>query len=1734
MRAFRILKFLPAFAYSFLALASRLSAQVVWNGGGSDNNWSTGANWVGGIAPANDSTASIQFSGSTRNTPVADASWSIVNLTFDSSATAFSLSGNPLTFSASGATIANTNTTPSGNIATISNNLAIQGPTTFDSTGGLLRLLGGISGTGSLLVKTPASNTMNVGGDLTHTGGTTIDTGSSLVIGLGSTAGSISGNVAINGDGLIFNRSNTITFSGATSGAGVLAQSGNGTLILTGANTHTGGTWVNFGELRIGNGGTTGSVTGNITDNGIVRFMRSDDVTFPGVVSGSGQLYKDGTGTLTLTGLNTNSGGVWVNTGTLSIGVDNALSTSATLGVSILSGATLDVAHNQTVNEMTGFGYVTVGSNMTLTLSNGTNLGAFSGTLSGSGTTVVSGGTFGTGTGASLNGGTLQIGAGSTTGALSGNLTNNASVVFDSTANQVYSGVISGTGSLVKQGSGGLFLTGVNTYAGGTTISAGVINVGNGGATGSIAGDVTNNGQLTFSRTGTLTYGGVISGTGSVVISGGVTGNGTTTFTGLNTFTGGTLISTGTLVVGAVNTLPTGSAVTVSSGAKLDVQNDQSIGNLFSAGTVALSSGIKLTSTPTSGVTFSGVFSGDGSYIKAGIQSVTLTGNSTFTGGTTVTGGLINFNSAVNFGTGTVTLNGGGLQWATGTATDISDRLAAIGSSGATFNTNGNSVSFASALTGTGGVTKSGSGTLTLSSAGSFSGATTVSTGTLAVGVDNALPSGTAVSIASGTNLDVQNNQTVGSLSGAGNVALASGKLLTVAGSSTTTASGVISGAGAFAKSGSGTLTLSGINTYSGNTTVTGGILSISVDSGLGTAPASATAGSLTLDGGALNIRTNFALDSNRGITLGSSGGSFQINSGTTLSYGGIITGTGGLSKASSGTLTLSGTNTYTGSTTVSAGTLAISADVNLGAAPGSVTAGSLTLNGGALEATSSFTLNANRGVALGGSGGNFIADAGQTFTYVGIVAGSGALTKSGNGWLALSGTNTFTGATTINAGTLIIGADAGLGAAPSSATPNKIVLNGGILRSTNTITLAANRGITLGTSGGTIDVFFSGNTVSYGGIVAGAGNLTKIGAGTLMLSGINTFTGLTTVNAGTLALSADSGLGAAPASAAPGQITFNGGSLQSTSTLTLNANRGISLGASGGTFTPDVATTLTVAGVIAGAGGLTKSGFGVVSLTGVNTYTGPTSLPLGILAIAADSGLGTAPATATAGQIAFDGGTLSATANLTLDPNRGVSFTTNGGNFLVNTSAVMNYGGIAAGAGGLTKTGAGTLTLSGANSFTGATALSGGTLAIGATNSLPTSTALTTAAGTNLDVQNSQAIASLAATGAVAIATGQTLTVSGSTSTTSSGIFSGAGALTKAGTSTLTLTGASTFTGDTTINGGTLQFGSGSTTGTAASSAHFVTGASGTLAFNHSDNLSVTNLITGTGSLVQTGTGILTLTRTNSFSGTTTISSGTLRLGSGASGGSTGIVAGDIINNASLIFNRSTAQTFTPVISGTGTVSQTGTGAFTLSANNTYSGATTVSAGTLVINGALPNSAVTVAIGATLGGSGTLGSSATFQSGSHLAPGNSPGTLTFTNGLSLLSGAILDFELGSASDKIVVSGGTLAGPASGTVTINLSDAGGFGPGTYTLFDFTNASPSNFGPSSFGLGTLPGGTTGDYLFSIVGSTLTLTTTASAIPEPSATGLLSAIGTLVVVSYLRRRPGRALAGDSFHP
>lgn len=300
-------------------------------------------------------------------------------------------------------------------------------------------------------------------------GATTDMNGKTQTVGALGGAGSLnvnSGNLTVSNGG---------DFGGVIAGDTGTVDLKGGTLTLTGANTFTGTTTVTSGSLQVGNGGTTGSYAGNIANEGSVIFNRSDDIAYGGVVNGSGNLVKDGNGTLTLTGVNAYTGGTEVNAGT------------------------------------------------------------------------------------------LQIGDGGTNGIIIGDIANAGGVVFNRSDDIAFGGVISGNGSMSKEGNGVLTLTADQTYTGTTSVNAGTLAIGNGGTGGSITGDIANAGSVVFNRSDNLAYGGVISGTGQVEQA----GNGTLTLTGNNTYDGGTQVSDGTLRLTGAGTPGSGTVNIASQGTLL-------------------------------------------------------------------------------------------------------------------------------------------------------------------------------------------------------------------------------------------------------------------------------------------------------------------------------------------------------------------------------------------------------------------------------------------------------------------------------------------------------------------------------------------------------------------------------------------------------------------------------------------------------------------------------------------------------------------------------------------------------------------------------------------------------------------------------------------------------------------------------------------------------------------------------------------------------------------------------------------------------------------------------------------------------------------------------------------------------------------------------------------------------------------------------------------------------------
>ncbi|MDP4720514.1 MAG: autotransporter-associated beta strand repeat-containing protein [Akkermansiaceae bacterium] len=762
----------------------------------------------------------------------------------------------------------------------------------------------------------------------------------------------------------------------------------------------------------------------------------------------------------------------------------------------------------------------------------------------------------------------------------------------------------------------------------------------------------------------------------------------------------------------------------------------------------------------------------------------------------------------------------------------ISDSGVTIDLGANTLNTNvgtGREVSIAGEVTGTGGITKSGVGTTILSGTNTYTGATTVSAGTLQVGSTQALGVNPDVQVSNGILKLDGNSITIGGLTGSGtndgSAAVvndnASAATLTVGGGDATASFGGVIGDGAtggalsLTKTGTGTQTLSGNNIYTGITTINGGTLQLDGAGTIGT-----------------------------GNTVND--GSLVINGTSDFTYAGDISGTGTLTKSNTGQLTLSGASTYTGATTVNAGTLN---------ATGSFTS-AFTVNDGATllgdgSTTGLLTLGdgSGTGALLDASAGDFTSE-GLT-TNVG--GGNVTVSFSGTGIVDVvtysSGSGVFTGALSdFTANPALVGGHAGAGtffdngtviSMDTGVSANNVWIgttNGtweiggvnsnwdnssadgvfydndfvtfndtGIAQST--VTLAASvapAAITFANSSGTYTINDNGGgetiTLSSGitstangdvtinALVAGTGGISHSGSGNLTIGGNTTLTG-DIVNNGS------------------GTLTFGGDITLSNNIV----NEGSLVFNQSGTSVSD--------GQISGSGSLAFSGAGTTTLSGVNTYSGGTTLNSGTLNIGNSDALGAGTITLDSGLLYDAGGTIDLSNDINVTGTAAVQ-ASGGGNLnmsgVISGAGTLNFGGVAPSSSvvitddlsGFTGTIAFN-NVSGANNLTFNSAVS---------TTAAVSTTGNTGGNRSFSFNGGATIGELSGDGG-RLRTSGLLTVNQSADTTYAGSLQDAGSvmsLEKQGTGTLTLTGTNTYTGATTVSGGKLSVtGAGSINGT-------------------------------------------------------------------------------------------------------------------------------------------------------------------------------------------------------------------------------------------------------------------------------------------------------------------------------
>ncbi len=663
-----------------------------------------------------------------------------------------------------------------------------------------------------------------------------------------------------------FNATSTLGLTGN----GSLTKTGNGTLTLNGTSSYTGATTIRGGVLSVStlaNGGGNSSIGASassasnlVLDGGTLRFTGSSTTSNRGFTLGPGggtidlpnlNAFLQFSGSIAMTGSGNRT--LTLNAGTQATGRLLGTLSDAADGVTSLTKTGVGTWELYPTSLWTYSGPTTVsGGNLTF-IGSGASIGITSAVTVASGATLVAR--------SQQNGGSFSIGSIAGAGNLRGNAfgsTLNLTVGTDNTST-IFSGAIQDNSDilnpndrlrLIKAGNGTLTLSGNNTYTQGTLISAGTLQIGNGGTTGSITGNVTNNAALIFNRSNALTFNGVISGNGSVT----KTGAGNLTLTADNTYTQGTIISAGTLQIGSGST--TGSIA----------------GNVTNNATLVFNR--------SNALTFNGVISGSGNVTKTGAGNLTLTGNSSYSGQTTVRngtltiseGGAINHSSA-NFTVGLGSGDNATFTLSNGTVSNAVGILGANSSSTGRANVSGGSWTSAGQLQ----IGNTGNGTLNLSGTGAVSAASVVlasaaagrgvanltggvlSTANLTEGAGNG-----TVTFNGGT-LRLTGNQTAlfnGFESGDVTLVSSGGTIDT---QSFTVATGLgLSGNGSLTKQGSGSLTLAGINTYAGNTTV--------------------SAGTLLVDGTLVNSQTTVR----SGATLGGSGqlGSILLEDGGTLAPG--------------------------------------------------------------------------------------------------------------------------------------------------------------------------------------------------------------------------------------------------------------------------------------------------------------------------------------------------------------------------------------------------------------------------------------------------------------------------------------------------------------------------------------------------------------------------------------------------------------------------------------------------------------------------------------------------------------------------------------------------------------------------------------------------------------------------------------------------------------------------------
>jgi autotransporter-associated beta strand protein len=1182
-------------------------------------------------------------------------------------------------------------------------------------------------------------------------------------------------------------------------------------------------------------------------------------------------------------------------------------------------------------------------------------------------------------------------------------------------------GITGGAGSRMNI-SGGTFRcnnAGVGSTFLPTAIAITLGNLGTAGGTLSVDG----------ATTAISIYGGVISGTGPLTKA----GQGIFRLTAVATYSGATTVTGGSLQISTTaNVLPSATDLTINSGAKLDLQNNLTIGSLAGAGNVPVTGSFTLTTSGGASTTFSGVISGSGcSLTRSGSGTVTLTGVNTLGAALTISGGGINVASGAQLcGSACDLIMNGGTLSLTNTSQTIEDLGGSGGTiilnTGHTLNVNAGFYSTArpsnylGVVTGPGNLTL-GAGFLQLSGANTYSGTTTVNAGNLVLAGKYTANGATAINagtlLLSGTN------------TGNGAIAVNGGTLIGLSGGACSNS--VVTVAGGAANSVQVTNTSKPWTC--GGLTYSGGALDFDFGHNL----ASALVPSTTLAPLQVNGNVDFTAGTPsvtiEALALPTSPGTYPL-----ITWTGSLSGTApstiaNLPPQTAANLTVAGNTLFLNVTAnLEPLTWAAGSDVwDIGTTPnwknnaGTVTnyletslPGDMVVFEDSQSGPSPITVTLNATVTPA----NVTATNSKSYTISGGggITGSTKLTKGGSGVLTLATANTYTGPTIINAGTLQLGDGAANGSVTSDIT--------------NSASLVISNA--------------SGQT--YSGVISGTGSLSKGSPGTLTLSGAHTFTGGQTVNDGTLQLTStanamkgaiavtnatlqiNSGACIGSTVAGAGNIALNNAIFQNDSAAVgsdfLTPNRTITIGPGGATINvPSSAAILFFhdAGLILGPGTLTKEGPGEVRTYLAHNTFSKLIVNNGMFCAGQSVNVGypdsycAIPGVTTPDAITIQNGgrlRLSGTMTNVLDPKQGITVGTGGGVIRTPLGNMLVIPGVITGSDPLTinsTADSGIIALRGANTFSGGLSLANG----------------------RLDISHPSALG----------LTASTFTIGAGGSTNAIFNTSG-GALTVANNNPMIWQGNFAFTGTNDLN-----LGSGAVT----------LNVTPTVTVN-ANTLTVGGIISGSGlGLTKAGATTLQLNALNTYDGDTTISAGTLQLGDGTA--NNGSVAGNIVNNGTLLtWANPSAVSYSGVISGTGPMNKQATGTLTLGGASTYSGLTAILAGTLQLgaNDSLPAATrVQVTNVATLDMNGFNNTINSLNGLGRVI--NNSGTLT-VNG-DLTTGAI--FQNYSSIQCSITNGGLVKG---GTHTMGLRETNTLaipvtltGSGTLSVGVISNQLPTS-------------------------------------------------------------------------